>query len=298
MKAVRQCVLAVLVLGGLQGIACADPSVGETTILGPFTGPYAKLHPDNVAPLQIKYYGTDLGWSYEHGGKLVFLFGDTAATEKGESIEASSKAVYDDGFGTVDLAEWRDPAKISPTNLPLVRLGQNPGTTEMSAINPGHAMETFKTPIGGFSNGRDEFGMFYTSKPRGCHADNECSGGLTCDTGLGYLGEKYDTDKGLTVVCIDGTPACNADTMTSQGKPVAGSGFCTDASSSAWAKTDVGRISGVGVNNLVGLRSTADPRRYVDDIEWLTNKFSSATPRTVKDFLAARGSGRSNQDYR
>ena len=168
----------------------------------------------------------------------------------------------------------------------------------MSAINPGHAMESFKTPIGGFSNGRDEFGMFYTSKPRGCRADSECSEGLTCDTALGYVGEKYDDEKGLTVACVDGSPACNADTMTSQGKPLAGSGFCTDPSSSAWAKTDVGRISGVAVKNLVGLRSTSDPRRYVDNIEWLTNKFSNATPRTVRDFLPARGSGRSNQDYR
>ena len=77
-----------------------------------------------------------------------------------------------------------------------------------------------------------------------------------------------------------------------------GSGFCTDRSSSAWADTEVGRISGMGIKNLVGIRSTADPRRYTTIREWITNKFSNATPRTVADFVPARGSGRDKQDYR
>jgi hypothetical protein len=298
MRATHCRVLAALLLGSLPIIAAADPSVGETTVLGPFTGPYAKLHPDNVAPLHIKYYGTDLGWSYLQDGKLHFLFGDTAATEKGESIQASTNALYDDGFGWVDLAEWRDPAKISPTTLPLIKLGQNPGSTEMSAINPGQAMEQFKTPIGGFTNGHDQFGMFYTSKPRGCRADSDCGAALVCDTGLGYLGEKYDNEKGQTFACIDGSPGCVADTMTAEGKPVAATGLCTDPTSSAWAKTDVGRISGVSVKNLVSLRSTTDLRDYGNAMEWMTNKFSNATPRTVRDFDPARGPGRAKQDYR
>src|SRR5262245_29608854 len=90
--------LAALLLLAVQPFAVADPTVGQTTVLGPFTGVGAPLHPANKSPHLIKYYGTDLGWSYEHAGKLQILFGDTAATEKGELIEASSKAVYDDGF--------------------------------------------------------------------------------------------------------------------------------------------------------------------------------------------------------
>ena len=237
----------------MQPLASADPTAGQTTVLGPFTGVGAPLHPDNKSPLLIKYYGTDLGWSYEHRGQLHFLFGDSAATEKGELIEASSKSVYDDGFGTIDLAKWPNPALITPQNIPLIKLGQNPGTTEMSAINPGHALESFKTPLGGFSNGRDEFGLFYASKPQACRVNDDCSNGLVCDVGLGYLGERPDTDKGQTVGCVDGTQACNADTVfDSAGKPLSGSGFCTDRSSSAWADTEVGRISGLGVKNLVG----------------------------------------------
>jgi hypothetical protein len=291
-------VWAGLLLAAIQPLAVADPTAGQTTVLGPFTGVGAPLHPANKAPLLIKYYGTDLGWSYEHRGQLHFLFGDTAATEKGELIEASSKSVYDDGFGTIDLKEWPDPALITPQNIPLIKLGQNPGTTEMSAINPGHALESFKTPLGGFSNGREEFGLFYASKPQACRVNADCTNGLTCDVGLGYLGERPDTDKGQTVGCVDGTQACKADTVfDAAGKPLSGSGFCTDPSSSAWADTEVGRISGMLVKNLVGIRSTADPRRYATIREWMTNKFANVTPRTVADFVPVRGSGRDKQDY-
>jgi len=287
-----------LLMAGIQQPASADPTVGETTILGPFTGHDAPLHPANVSPLQIAYYGTDLGYSYQHEGQLHLLFGDTAATEKGESIEASSKGLHDDSFGTIELAEWPDPALITPVNIPRIKLGQNPGTTEVSAINVGRAMESFKTPLGGFSNGRHQFGIFYSSKPQGCRADADCGSGLVCDTGLGFVGERYDNDKGLTVTCIDTAPGCNADTMqSSDGKQVPGSGFCTDTSSSAWADTTVGRTSGVGLRNLAGVRSSADPRLYTGIQEWLTNKFANTTPRTAQDFDPARGPGYVNQDY-
>ena len=172
----RMTLLIVFAVVSIANRCEAAPTPGETTVLGPFTGHYAKLHPDNLTSHLIAYYGTDLGFSYEHRGKLQFLFGDTTANERGDPIEASSHGTYDDGFGTIDLAEWRDPVRITRTNIPLIKLGQNPGTTEMSAINPGHAMESFKTPLGGFSTGDREFALFYTSKPQGCQVDADCAG--------------------------------------------------------------------------------------------------------------------------
>ncbi len=298
-NAVLRLAMTGLLMAGCEQPAVTEPSVGETTILGPFTGHNARLHPANVSPLQIAYYGTDLGYSYQHGNQLHLLFGDTAATEKGEPIEASSKGLYDDSFGTIELAEWPDPALITPANLPLIRLGQNAGTTEVSAINLGRPMESFKTPLGGFSNGKREFGIFYSSKQQGCRVDADCGGNFACDVGLGYAGESYDNEKGLTVACVDGVPGCNAETMkASDGAGAAGSGFCTDPSSSVWADTTVGRTSGVALRNLIGIRDVEDPRRYSGIQEWLTNKFANATPRTVRDFVPTRGSGRANQDYR
>ena len=109
--------------------ARAEPSVVSTELIGPFTGADAKLHPGNQAPLPIEYYGTDLGFSYEHGGQIHFLFGDTWATEAYAPIEASTGPRQDDGFGTVDLAAWSDPAtmrRIVPDRYPWP-FQRNPG---------------------------------------------------------------------------------------------------------------------------------------------------------------------------
>ena len=160
-------------------------------------------------------------------------------------------------------------------------------------------MESFKTPLGGFSNGRRQFGIFYYSKQQGCRTDADCGGNFSCDVGLGYVGESYDSEIGLTVACADGAPGCNAETMKpAEGVGAAGSGFCVDPSSSVWANRAVGRTSSVAVKNLIGIRDVQDPRRYGGIQEWLTNKFANATPRAVQDFVPSRGSGRANQDYR
>jgi len=288
----------VVVLASASPLCVAEPVAQHTEVLGPFTGHDAKLHPGNVSPVQIRYYGTDLGWSYAHQGRLQFLFGDTAATESGEPIEAATGRAYDDAFGSIDLEEWTDPARITRGNVPPILIGQHAGSPEAAALDPGHPMESFKTPVGGFSNGRNEYGVFYFSKPRGCRVDADCGDGLACDTGLGYFGSPVDDDAGLTLACADGTPACNADTMrTAGGEPIAGSGFCVDTTSSAWADTPVGRISGVAVHNLIGIRSTEDPRRYTNVRRWLTNKFSNPAFRTVERFDPTEGVDRAHRDY-
>jgi hypothetical protein len=288
---------AVLALAGISSAAPAAPSVGETTVLGPFTGHYAPLHPDNLSPHRIAYYGTDLGWSYAHEGKIHFLFGDSHAVEGDERIQASTAGTFDDAFGTIDSSEWPDPARITADDIPRIRLGQNPGTTEASALNPGHAMESFKTPLGGFSNGRREFALFYTSKPLGCRTDADCGADFGCDTGLGFAGEPWTTDRGLTVGCADGGPGCAADTVPApDGAAAGGSGFCVDSTSSAWAATEPGRLAGMVVKHLIGIRSTSDPRRYSDTRAWFTSKFANVAVRTVQDFDPARGGA--DPDYR
>ena len=244
------------------------------------------------------FYGTDLGFSYEHAGRLQFLFGDTTATESGEPIQASSAGRIDDSFGSLDLAQWPDPARIVPGQLPRLRLGQNPGTTEMSAIDVGHALEEFKTPVGGFSNGAREFGLFYLTKPQACTADAAC-GGLECDTGLGFVGGRPDAQEGITLACHDSAPYCSADTLNdAAGKPVAGSGLCVDRTVNVWRDDAFGRASAAAVKLRVGVRDPDDPRRYRTLRDWPTAKFSNIALRTVQDFVPERGAGRAKQDYR
>ncbi|MBI2969897.1 MAG: hypothetical protein HYY36_04070 [Gammaproteobacteria bacterium] len=290
--------LAGLLLGALSSHGAAGPSVVATEYLGPLTGEDAALHPDNIAPHPIAYYGTDLGFTYEHDGQIHFLFGDTWATEEYAPIEASTGSRFDDGFGTVDLSRWPDPSLVTPANMPLIRLRQNPGTTEMSAIDPGHAMDLGKTPMGGFSNGTHEFGIFNIGKSQGCRMDADCSHGLTCDTTLGYFGARYFEEEYLTLPCRDGAPGCNGDTMVDDaGGPVPGSGFCTDETSIVGGDPVANVLSTMGFRVRLGMRDTSDPRKYGDIHDWLTNKFLNVTVRTVEDFVSPADAGKRGQNY-
>lgn len=284
-------------------VSASEPTVQQTTVLGPFTGVGATLHPDNVSPFPIAYYGTDLGFTYQHQDQLRILFGDTMANPIGDPIEASSGRTLDDSFGSISLTDWPDPTTFAPGRIPLIKLGQNPDSTEMAAINPGHAMEGFKTPVGGFSNGSREFGLFFTFKPQGCSTDRDCSNGMQCDNGLGFVGPPYSSDAGVTFGCLDGSSeACVADTMAdASGVAIAGSGFCVDRGSSVWADSAIGRTNAMGVKLLVGLRSLDNPKMYATVHEWKTNRFLNVALRTVNDFDPATAADAaadvSRQDY-
>jgi hypothetical protein len=280
------------------GVALAEPRATQTEVLGPLTGHYAPLHPANISPHPIAYYGTDLGWTYAHAGQIVFLFGDTSANERGDPIQASTGGVYDDGFGTIDLATWPDPARITHSHLPLIRLGQNAGTTEMSAIDPGHPLDLFKTPLAGFENGTREFALFYTSKPLACRSDGDCGGGFVCDTGLGYVGERPEETRGITFACLEGSAGCTAETLQGNPQQHAASGFCAVPPAEGSTSSDAARVASVALRNRLGVRDLSDPRRYATVDDWWTSRLSNVTLRTVQDFDPARGAGRSRQDYR
>lgn len=277
---------ATLVLVLLPHALAAEPGMVDTTVIGPFAGVQAPLHPDNVTPHRIEFYGTDLGFTYEHDGELQILFGDTSASPDGAPIEAMSGGRLEDSFGSIDLAEWKNPETFTRENMPLIRLGQNPDSAEMAAIDPGHAMEGFKTPVGGFSNGTDEYGVFFTYKPEGCRSDTDCSNGAQCDLELGYIGPHYTADEGITWACLDGSnPGCIADTMNdAEGNPVKPSGFCNDRTSTIWTNTSMGRISSLSVKLLIGKRDRERPKKYHTGHIWQTNKFMNPTFRTVQAY--------------
>jgi hypothetical protein len=294
--------LGTSLLLALVGAACAQadgPSVGKTEVLGPFTGHDAALHPDNLEPERVDYYGTDLGFSYEHQGRLHFLFGDTVGTNAGAFIGRDTGQPNDDIFGTIELAEWPDPAKINPDNLPQLRLGQRAGSTSLAAIDPGFAMDGLKTPEAGFSSGEREFAVLILTKPRGCTTDEHCGPNFSCDTGLGYIGVRPDQEVGLTLGCVDDAPACASDPLLGpNGQPVPGSGLCVDKNSSVWDESPGGRFSSVAMKQRIGMRDLENPALYARVADWLTSRFLNTTTRTVRDFDPARGAGPAKHDYR
>ncbi len=283
---------------GLPGLCWAEPKATKTEVIGPFTGPQASLHPDNQRLIRIDYYGTDLGFSYQHQGQIYFLFGDTIANDRGDPIQASTKKRYDDMIGSVDLAQWNRPETFSKTNMPLLKILQNPKSSEAAAIDPGHAMELFKTPIGGFSNGTREFGVFFTYKPQACTSNAQCPNGSQCELGMGVLGPAATSEEQLTFSCEDGSAGCNSSTLNDAGgKPIA-SGLCVDHSVSTYANTPLGRVNAVVVQNLIGTRDLATPRKYSTDHRWYTSKFMNATFRSVRDFDPAQAGKPAEADFR
>jgi len=275
--------------------AVAGPTAVSTEVLGPFTGFDAPLHPDNEKPVRIAWYGTDLGWSYAHGGRIHFLFGDSHANEKGEAIGV----LHDDAFGSIALADWPDPSVFGPGHVPPILIGQEPGSSQVALIDPGRPSEEWKTPNGGFTNGEDEFITFVTGKPVACRADADCGTGLKCDTTVGYFGVPPRQDQGLTLACAREWPGCQPDPMVDDsGQPVAGSGLCRDPGSMMAANTGYGRSVSTVMQLFIGLRDPADPRKYGHVREWTTNRFINVASRPVADFVPERGAGRARQDYR
>jgi hypothetical protein len=288
------CFPAGFMLFTIMTCATAEPLIDFTEYLGPFVGENALLHPDNEMPHRILYYGTDLGWSYEHDGKIHFLFGDTWATEVYAPIESATGSKFDDSFGEIDLADWPDPARITKSSIPRIRLGQHAGSAEAKAIDPGHAMDLGKTPMAGFSNGRHEFGVFNIGKGRVCRTHTDCSDGLACDTTLGYLGVPATAEEFLTLPCRDGAPGCNADTMIdAAGTAIPGTGFCVDDTSSVGREPVSNLLTTMGLRTRIGTRDASDPGKYGHAHDWLTNKFMNVNVRTVQDFVP----GRAEQNY-
>jgi len=286
MKASISCIFALACCAA----AHAEPRVASTEYLGPFVGMGAALHPENTRWGPVRMFGTDLGFSYVRGDRLHFLFGDTLAVAADERIERASGGIFDDMYAWIDRDEWPDPRSIGPGNIPVLVLGQHPNSVEVDAIDPGHVFDGLKTPEAGFTDGENEFAILLLTKPQGCRSDADCDNGMSCDKDLGYIGVPYTQEWGLTLLCFDGAPGCNPDTMmTLDEQPIEGSGFCADPTSSMRTDTGHGRVAAHALRQRIGLRSPSQPGRYYKVTDWMTNKFYNATTRTVPGFDAASG---------
>lgn len=255
--------------------------VRETEVIGGFVGGGAALHPDNTRPEPLAFYGTDLGFSYRHNDRIEFLFGDSWSVEGYAPIEASSGAEFDDSFGSVALSEFPDGRSITPDNIPILLLGQKPGTNEASAINPGHAMDLGKTPMGGFSAGTVEWAIFNLTKPQACQTDADC-GDLSCATGLGTFGAPIYEQAGLTLPCPDGSPFCVSETIPDPRNK--GSGVCIDPTSFPDKSGPFDLVAANAMNVRIGRRDKDAPKRYVATRDWLTSKFSNVAIRGIRSW--------------
>jgi hypothetical protein len=263
-----------------------DPNalVGTTVPLAVMAGMYAKGY-------ERELYGTDLGWTFAHEGKLWVLFGDSWRTE---IVDLTLKA--DDAFARISLDQYPNGRAVedwvrahpAPAGTPVwraagpkleVELSNGPGSIfapstvwrDGSQLYTGPAL----TPLAGFSNGRsDAFGIFFRYAHVQCES-GECAHGFECDADLGR--EALET---LNPPCVPGSSlSC-----------IRGPGYCQDRSSSMYDSTESGRTKSVVVRHEVGSARSDNPTRF-DTQAWDTNRFFNLTARSVEDFDPSRAQG-------
>jgi hypothetical protein len=137
----------------------AVPSVSPPILLGTLAGPdMPRTQPD------LKMYGTDLGLSFKHDGKLVMLFGDTWPSS--EHICEGQQIVNDDTVAYLPL-EYRGgipelrylTRTDSPNELRYIKVFRG---TESLQLGYGQA------PVAGFSDGKRSYGLFERMEPHAC----------------------------------------------------------------------------------------------------------------------------------
>lgn len=110
---------------------------------------------DNQTETRFGLRGTDLGASFEHRGRLVFLFGDT----------------HPNGPNTPDRPFDGDAVAVSTDRNPddglTMEFLRAPDGKYVAARMPGVSLKGFEVPNGGFSNGRSMYGFYTTDHTEG-----------------------------------------------------------------------------------------------------------------------------------
>jgi hypothetical protein len=264
------------------------PEIGETEILGPLVGPGAV-----PVPPGLLFYGTDLGWTFQHDGALEILFGDTWIVSNSLCLGAPAN---DDSAGVL-------PASI-PVGVPDVDFHTKPAAPNQFAPIELHRSGVSlplgygQVPLTGWSDGADAGVLFgrgeivrcapkgakQTCKPARAKAGEPRVGpkrGLVCATDLGAC------MPGGALPCEIGTGAGCGFGQTCEAPDA---GFCIDETSSQIAAPSDRRFA-VAHANEIGIRRDAAPTVYDSAAIWRTNKFRNATARAVARF---RPSGAGN----
>lgn len=308
----------------------AQPRLVESTPIASVVGRYAE-------PTRIEsgVYGTDLGWTFEHEGKLWMMFGDSwqddvdGRRDLGVKIDPDPSkpndefAPADDALGFVSLADFPDGQAVEafieanrPEDIPLWRapsptltfapLGASPSNKAgpMMPVRDGLEMWSLpaQTPVTGFSNGRSgaasgAFGVFFQNEKLLC-GSGRCSGGFECDREIGVCIEEGQNEPSpIAQPCVIGQAPRPPFCARCDRTPFFHDGMCVDKGSSVYdAASEAGRAAAVARIHQVGNARKDNPLRW-DSQNWITQRFFNVTSRTVSDFDKTRARGEGN-DYR
>jgi hypothetical protein len=264
-------------------LCCGSPVLAQVVtppeMLGVIAGPGSV-----VEPAGVRFYGTDLGWTFEHKGQHLMLFGDTWPHSRSLCEDLPHN---DDSQVTLPLA--------LPAGLPTLTVVTDPEAPNEFArirlLRDGESlvMGYNKTPLTAFSDGTDAITLFglvdlvRCGRRRGrpsCRPYEH----LTCSDQVGIctppsLG--YDAPCDL---------ATNAGCILDQRCTPTESGICIDPDSSQNDGTSASLPATAAYHTHWGIQDPARPTDYLDAGTLASNKFIDVTARTVRCF-AGRACG-------
>jgi len=247
--------------------------VSPPRLLGPIAGPGSV-----VTPPGVRFYGTDLGWTFEHRGRHFMLFGDTwpharslcEALPHNDDSQATLPLTLPAGLPELTIAT--DPA--APNEFARIRLFRD-GESLVMGYN--------KTPLTAFSDGKDAvslFGLIDLVRCRTRRGRSSCRpyDHLTCSQQVGIctpptLGYDAPCDVATGAGCIPGQ----------QCEPTA-TGICIDPDSSQNDGTSASLPATAAYHTHIGIQDAERTSDYQDVGTLASNKFIDVTARTVRCF--------------
>lgn len=263
---------SVLILLALGGASAFAQEVAPPTFLGAIAGPGSVLEPSGV-----RFYGTDLGWTFEHRGRHYMLFGDTWPHSRSMCEPLPHN---DDSQATLPLA--------LPPGLPPLTIATDPDApNEFARIRLFRDGESLvmgydKTPLTAFSDGTDAVTLFGLVDLVRCHRRRGRSScrpyELACSQDVGVctpptLGFDAPCDVATGAGCIVGE-RCEPTTT----------GICVDPDSSQNDGTSASLPATAAYHTHFGIQDTTRPTDYQDAGTLASNKFIDVTARTVRCF--------------
>lgn len=254
------------------GSAALAQVAGPPEFLGSIAGPGSV-----VEPAGVRFYGTDLGWTFEHGGTHFMLFGDTwphpqsmcEPLPHNDDSQATLPLTLPAGLPTLSI----DTDPDQPNEFARIRLFTD-GESQVMGYN--------KTPLTAFSDGADAICLFGLVDPVRCRTRRgrpSCRPyELTCSQEVGLCAPQT---LGFGVPCEIATGAGCLPGQQCEPTPT---GICIDPDSSQNDGTSASLPATAAYHTHVGVQDAARPSDYLDVGTLASNKFIDVTARTVRCF--------------
>jgi hypothetical protein len=276
--------LGVLSISWIVGEVAAQ-QFDPPQIIGTLTGAVAQ-YPNQP---HLHLYGNDLGWSFEHKGKLQILFGDTWAFN--DSVCDLTPANNDDSQAVLEHP-WTDRMSLPQITFETTAADPNVVLQPLEVFRDGVSLEMGlgRVATTGFSDGDNAYGVFSRASFVACDpaATPSCPEGLVCAPTVGRC------------TTLPGFPPALCDIGTGAGCPLfsfcdsSGPGYCVDKSSSQYDGSQNSERFAVAHEMEIGLQQVSQPTVYDSAAVFKTNKFTNMTARTVTVFTGTS----SGNDYR